>query len=582
MAETEVIATPEVTDNILKTIEAREGELKTTTWPRYDADRDLILEPYRWKMPDKFGVIKDVAGASNITLNLAKIYLFKTNAIMVASEMVFQVKGVDKSGKELSDAAKGKIVDFCKRLLNMADRRLTNRGDWPLKPWWVEQINWRGGVSARCCLTVDGEGNLKVNITPWDVRFVSYEFNDDGIDWGAYLTGRTPAQIKYEYPTTSGEYKSNVNVRDFWNKNLNVVYGEKNIFKTRKNPYGKPPVILKFCQSGTMLQDVSTNVQKARGESIFALDRDLYPVANETASMLQSMSIRSYKPALTYQSADGMVLPEESPWTPGSVTGVKEGEKLDKVPTDDIKLATSLMQKWLMECIEMGSLSSLDMGNLAFPESSFVIQKLIDNRNQILVPRLHTLEEAYGDLCRMAIDQYLILQEDAKLGVSGDMKQFKPSDLEGDYDVVCELHAVYPEQNIADLSLANAQLGFFTKPWIMENTFKQKDPTNMIREKDIENAESSIPAFAYARLALQLMEEGKVADAKLLAKLANATLKAMISGDFDPNKLNNVRPPVQNDNLTALMAGQNTGTTTKNKAQTNRTRQKSVELGANQ
>lgn len=594
----ETLLNTEKYKNFLQEIKDKESTLAGNIWKRYDVDRDIVLKPHKWELPDENGVMQEVSGASHITLNLAKVYLFKVNAIMTSSERTIQVKGRNKSGQPLSDTATGTIADFCERILKMADKRLTMTGQWPLKPWIVEQLNWRGAVDIRCYLTIakdnkgnpilkDGKAQLKVNISPRDVRFVSYEFNSDGLEWEGYQMRRTKDQVKREY---GHNCKNDVIVRDSWKGKENIIFVDDEAVKVKGNPYSKVPIILKFCQSGNMLQDYDEYVWQARGESVFASDRYLYPVANDTASMLQSMSVRSYKPALLYKSPDGTVLPDKSPWRPGSVTPVAEGEGIDKVPSDDIKLATQLMQKWLISCIELGSVSSADMGELSFPQSSIVVQQMINQRNQILIPRLTTLSETYSELLHMAIEQYIQLGQEMGVGEIGDMKEFKPEDLAGDYDIIVKHHAVYPEQNIAELSLANAQLGFFPRRWIMENTFHQKDPDNPIREKDIENAEGSIPAFAYAKLARQLMKESidehdpeKEAYAKLLAKMANSTLKKLASGDFDPNKLNAPRSPVQNDNLTALIAGQNTGTstTTAKQATTNQTRQESVSTGAN-
>jgi len=231
-----------------------------------------------------------------------------------------------------------------------------------------------------------------------------------------------------------------------------------------------------------------------------------------------------------------------------------------------------MLDNKLHECIEMGGLTSIDLGSLNFPMSSLGIERMIANRNQIFAPRLNALERGLEDLAVMAMEQ---LKSDAvkmptiKLLETrednedfGELKEFTIKDLEGDYRIACELHAIYPETDISNYSIANAAQRWSDDKYILSEILKYKNPDERYRRRQIQLAEQQVPQFALFNLARDLIKEGKQVEAKLLAQIAKQELKQLLAGNITASEQFPLENTKQEDALTALLGARQTGTST--------------------
>lgn len=318
-----------------------------------------------------------VTGIINLTLNIPATFAAQVQASLMGAEQQVKVTSQDLD----EDAAKA-IEDFIEAAVESADARLRLRGDPTVRPFATEQVNIRGRTAFRITVRPSGTANKPIiDILPVDTRYATWEMDDEGLNWFAFTTWRSPKLLESEYPEvdfTRSMFNNNpqgprttalLEVTDVWDKEFNRVYVDGKLVRTRENRYGKPPFVFEIVPMGSMLQDADRISR--RGESIFFLIRGLIGETNRMASILQTLNMATVKAARTWHSVEGTQA--EVPENLGDIgtdtaADIEGGAKL--VPQGDVNRAGQLLQTILSSAVQQGSLSSTDFGNLNFPLSA--------------------------------------------------------------------------------------------------------------------------------------------------------------------------------------------------------------------
>ena len=487
---------------IYQLVTDKQKEMKPI-FDRMDEDEKLyLLERYVMKHlpPDSSRSVEDVA---NTTLNDPLLYATKAISIIGGATMQTIVEGRNMPPKQIT-----KIEEFLNDIFYMVDELLVKREIPGLDAFINEQICLRGSIAARSCIRIDKERGFLPDVLPLDTRCFTPEADETGMVSGAANFRRSKAKVEREYPEAKGLGASN-NVVDFWNNERNIDFVNMRSAKNEENSYKYPPFIYVICPIGSMLN--TEGALKHRGESIFWADRDLWPVMNETATILRTLNVNSLFGALQYASDKGEKpsKPEKSPYKQKTVHGVEKGGGYTPMPVSDIKAATRLFYSIVETRQQRGSLSAVDYGSLAFPLSAIAITRLTGSRDDIFLPRIQAKALFYQALSRMIIKQCIALGKTIELGEEGSKNKYSSSDLKGVYTIKYRFFTDSKEQTAADLAIANAARGFLSDDYIRRELMKVQDPDGMEAQLKSQEAEKTDEVLFLYRRACALLDEAE-------------------------------------------------------------------------
>ena len=487
-----------------KTIEAKESEF-SELHARMDGDKDLCYgKSFKMLTADD----QEMPKVRNVTLPDAKMFARKTISVITAANQQVVVEGEDLKDKETT-----LIEEFTKDAYLEADNRLAKRGIVGMFPYQVEKSCARGHLAARCLVRVE-EKQIVMDILPLDARYFIYDLGIDGFIWAAYKTTRSKARIQQEYSIDIASDKETV--WDVWENNGNTIFiGEEVV--TKPNPYKYIPFVWQMTPAGYMFGD-SDNAGH-EGESIFELSRDIFPQMNITATVLQTLNVKAIKPDYQYESEKGTQAkkPEKPPYGEGTVVPVDKEMGYKLFPIADIHAATRLFYAMFEGRLQRATMAATDLGNLTFPLSGQAIRDL-SQKDDLILPRLHTLGAFYQQLSRMIIKQYQMWGIKAELGEEGYRRTYNPKDLNGEYTIKYRYFSTSPMEKLANYSVANAAGKLISDETKRRDILKLEDPDGEATKVRAELAEKLDPAIALYRLAGSLIDEDKSLEARLVAE----------------------------------------------------------------
>lgn len=496
-------------------VEARETEL-TELRARWTTDEDLLnLTPYKMKRLD--GQEEPKEKTSIVTLNDPATFKERVQAVLLAA---FQQEIVE--GKDLTDEETATIEDLLRRAEAEADERLTNRGKWPAYAFEVEQFCMRGRAASRL-LVRKKDGNVIIDETPLDTRYVIEGFDAQGLEYQAYKVIKRMSELEAEYPdknlsaTPELAMSDTATLLDLWTRTRNMRWVNDLPVHNALHPYGEVPGVYTFCPAGSML--AGPDAISHHGESIFALDRGLWPEMDDAASVLKTLNKAAFNQGLQMESDAGTeaALPEKDPRTPGAITAVEMGGGFKGMPVADIKNATRHLLAMLEQRIQRGSLPAIDWGNLTFPLSAVAIARLTEGREQVFVPRIQGLALHKRAKARLIIRQLLRIGGTVELGAEGARRTFNTKVLNKSFTVKYRYFSEPPEQKIANYTIGEAaSAAGISRLTIFEEILKLPDPHGEMRKRRAEDAERLDPVIGMYRHVHSLIDEGKDLEAKML------------------------------------------------------------------
>lgn len=494
-------------ENPLKAIEDKEGELGELT-ARQDTDAELyFLSPYTMTNPDG----RETPDVINVTHNKPS-----TDAKMIISWITKASMQIVVTGKNLPDKKTTEIEEGLQAIYDMADDDLVNRRIPNLRFFASEQTAIRGGDVARCYMRTDGDRFIP-DILPCDFRYFTWESGRDGLVWGAYTTERPAALVKAEYEKDLGDRDIGtepIKVCDFWEANRNVVYLDDKVIRDEKTPLAYPPFVFVPSMSTSTLVDSGYFSHFA--ESIYQAYRGLADEKNRQLSILQSQLVAQYFGGLQKEVADPSQKPSMPPKHLHGVTPYQQGtQPYLSMPTADLKQAGRMAIALVDAALQQALLSSIEGGNLTFPLSSVAITNLTEGRNAVLIPLLQTISLFYRALSRMIIRQIIDFKITAKAGLEGSMLDISPALFEGEYNISYKFLPKSPEQDIANISVAQSMGTMVSEQYKRENVLHLENPDEEKFRVAIEQGEMRDPVLAQYNLVHYLIDENKDMQARL-------------------------------------------------------------------
>jgi len=492
---------------------------------RMDQDRDLyLLKPYIFRNVQG----QPVKDADNVTLNAPALYADKVQSAMVGANRRIKVIG------NIKDSQKSIIQNFCDAVELDIEEKLEKMGEPALYPFIVEQVCLRGREAVRVAM-LDVEGKLTLDVMAYDTRYFVNRYTKKGLDWAASFTNRLKADIKDDYGYDAKT--ENLEVVDFWDMDRNKVWTHDKVFHTADHSLGFTPIALQIVPSGSMLKD-SDNL-KHRGESLYRNSRALFPELNKTATILQSLNVMQFRPALQRASQAGeMATPvNEYPHGSGKVSNVEITGGIRAMPLADIHSATRLFYSALEAYLQRATLPAIDYGNLSFPLSAVAIKKLTENKNEIFIPRLHSIAKLYVQIMKMSIGMLIKYQGEIELGPEGHKTKFSYKDLEGEYTLEYSFKTVSPEEDIANYAIAEHAMNFLDTKTVLTDILGLEHPEEVMNNRMIDKAALQDPAIGLFRSIHALITQADLDPTKNIeARIAMERLATVIAQRHAPEQ----------------------------------------------
>jgi len=492
----------------IKDIELKAEEFRPL-WERQDKDKDHYwLKPYEMKMIEDD--TKAVPRIVNLTLNDPATFAFRSIAILSSANPQTIVEG-EHLGDDFTNYIERCLNDFYLTI----DETLAPLQLW-LYPYVTEQSCVRGWLAAQNLTRKGKDGKIIVDVRPLDTRYQIYDMGIKNLNWHAYITRKTRSYILERFKHDIGESKRTEIVYDCYDKKrhygwlgggTDVIQVEDSThpFANENNGEGYVPVVMQKVPSGSMLADEDNIAHD--GESIFALDRNLYPEMNRLATILHNLTVASFFGALQYASEAGEKKRVSAPpYGLGVVVAVEKGGGYQLIPVNDIRNATRLEYSMLESRLQRGSLPNIDYGNLSFPLSAVAIARLTESKDQIFVPRLQCFAMFYRQLSQMFIKQLLMFNKPVELGEEGHRRTYEPSKLKGEYAISYKYFSESKEQRLANLTEAQASRGLLSDDYIRREIMHHPNPDEEMNKLRDEQAEKADPAVGLYRRVHSLID----------------------------------------------------------------------------
>ena len=469
---------------------------------RMDGDKDLYyLKPY--EMLDNK---RPMTGVDNVTSNEPAVFANQviSNILSANQQRVVEGEGVKPKQTVL-------IEEFLRDIEYEIDQILLNQNEFGLFPFAAEKMCIRGSSAERVTLyKKDGELRLD-GVLPIDTRYLSYEVDRKGLVWAAYHTNRTKEMILSEYDVkVEGDNNDSC---DFWSREENWVWTGTKKLHWEKNKYrdlnGEPyvPFVIQGAPLGSGLKD--SDAPEHKNESIYMLNRGIYPELHKTATILQTLNRLAMRPGMQWENPEGVLgeIPEGNPYISGEVTAVAQGMGYKPVPITDVIAATRLWYSMLMNALQKGSLPSVDYGNLTFPLPAVAILTLMATRDRVYAPRFQALAQLQQKRSKMLITQLIKMGGAIELGEEGHRKAYHATELKGAYTIKYKYFSKSPMEEAASYAVANQAKDYLPDRMILEKIIKVEDPEGTMQERRAEKAEQLSPVIALYRHAHSLVDQ---------------------------------------------------------------------------
>ena len=485
-----------------KLIESKERELKSL-YDRMDNDAKFAhLDSYKLTVIDDHDKEHVIPGAISITSNKPATHLNTVQAWLMAAKEQMVIEG------DIPDKQKTFLEHFSADALYSADEMRSRRGLGKLYPFWATHICARGWIGTRWMWQQQGNDTYLDGL-PCDVRWLTWEYGNDGLNWVNNKTFRSPGFIKSEYGLEVSGTEL-VEVCDFWDSKKNEILINKKFHKTEKNVVGYPPFVITPAPEGFVLLDKGYVVHL--GESIFFLNRGLYNKSNQLDSINLTMALKVVAPPYQKPTPAG----KESPYPmPGKMhdydVGAEHGP-YDLVPQADMNMADRQSGQKIDNDLKKGGMTDIELGDQfsPMPSSALLVNQQAEIRNRIQQPRLEAIQTHKSQSIKMIIDQYIKFQF-TEIGMKGRRGKYKYTGLgdPDDYTVDFRLTSQSKELDMANAAFAASLKGVLPRMTIMKDIMKFQDPEYQIALLDSEDAAARDPVIKMIREGYGLIDQAE-------------------------------------------------------------------------
>ncbi len=515
-------------------------EKETEDWDltrRMDVDKDLLyLKEYIMRDKDK-KIVPDI-----INITLPDIAIFAAEIMSRLGEATERI-AVTSENKALDTA---EIEEFQRAAFDAADDRRRRQGLPAVNIHTDEQVCVRGRAARRVLFRMK-DGILIPDITPWDTRFVTYDYDEEGLKWAAYKTERTKAMIEADFGIIIKGKEAEV--IDVWDKEHNEIWIDNSRFTSvegfipgeQKHEFGFTPVAIEVVSLGTMLADEHS--VEHTGESLFFLIRDLIPELFRLVSIAQTINMKLAQAAIIYKSEKGTSAepPDyEDVAGIGASTTIGLTEDISPLKIQDIQRSFTELTAIIETRLQRGSISNVDLGILgATPPSGVTLLAAKSERDTVYRPRTKAKGLLNETTAEMFTKQVIQIGGTVELGVQGQKRKFQTSKLKGEYQTKYNYFVKSPELDAGSFTLNAAAGDSIAKRFKDRDILQLEDPDENDQWLSWERLGRNVPAVQMnrdIRNTIKLAEKG-VEGAEIEAEIASAamgvSLQAMLAGDVN-------------------------------------------------
>ncbi len=494
----EIIKEPDV----LQMVKDRETDLDLRYKVMDETKKLLFPSKYPYELMGFDGV--KIKNAIHTTLPGAAN--FARNVISELQKTTFQwyVDG------DIVKGAKSKVEKCLMAVADQTDEGLINSGTASLKSWLSSHVAVRSLIGMRFISQIVKE-KYTVDCLPMDMRYVAWEFGQDGLAWFSYRTRRSQRLIKAEYQVDVEDKLAEV--VDVWTPEKNYVYVGGKLLEgfPQKHKFGKPPGVIVLPSSGYMLRD--EGFMEDESPDILYLYKVIYEAKNRNASILQTKAMDTIQPAMVDQREQPDASPAVAPPESGQVKKKGLKEPWIPLPRPDLTPALQAGIAQINNEAEDTGYTALDTGRGESSDTAIKISTQYEIRQKYNKVLIEALQVFYGQWGRMIMEQGKIIsrggESELKIGGQGKKLGFSFTSLPelDDYTIKARLMTKNKQLEIANASLASALKGIYPKRWIVENLMMTDEPEKVLRELDIEKSREIDPAFDWLEIANGYAEE---------------------------------------------------------------------------
>ncbi len=543
-------------DEYLEEIESQEDSYQRVTdeekefaelFNRMDMDKKLlILEDYVWRNKDD----REEPDVDNITMNDAAVFATKVHNTLIKASILPEV-----SAKDMKDEDAEVIENFIRDVSLEADANVYYQDIPSYKNFEIIQACDRGRIARRVTLREENGKLAPDSFLAVDTRYLVYKYGINGLDFVASKMPRSRDDIEQEYGYSPAA--KNSIITDYWNSKMERVYCGKELIDESPNYWQEPPFIIQVVPTGVFTFDADRMLYD--GESIFAMNRDLYDEKNMFATILKSLTIKSFFNGLQIEVENVSLAkkPAIPPYGKKFVAPVEKGSKgYFNMPINDLQNAARLFYSMLDTALQDGSFPKVSYGSLSFPVSAVGMSELKEAEDPVYFPRIQGYTLFLQRLFRMVIKQYKMFKMKLPLGEEGFRQEYDWKDLDKEFALAFSVDIVSPKQDMVNISTAAALGNLISDDTKLRDYLRVKNVEDENRKKLVEKAERISPAVAKYNIIMALFNSGEVVKANLMAAEMGLTLDQLVSGQLNgtsPEPVTEEQPPRQ---LIPMFGGQ--------------------------
>ena len=438
-------------------------------------------------------------------VNLLYCLHFITKAIQKLTGVSRQVliESEDMSGEKIEI-----IEQFFTDLQFAIDNRLSAIGDNDAFAQHAEIVCARGPIAEQVLLRMEND-RFVPDCRPLDTLNFLYEMDADNMHWGAVVSRRSAFDIITDYPKAKVAGKTGI-VKDFYDDKLHVVYVNNGKELEDENQYKEPPFAIAFPSTTSALR--GEDYLKRKSDSLLHLTRSeagdyLFDEMNYLASILKTQAGETLKPPLQkLPKPDGTVASvEESYPGPGEV--ISADSRIFDVPKPDVRMSTQMYLQQIDALLQRATYSALDYGMIDLPLAFVTVNRMMENKGDLLLPRLNCIASLFQATARMKLRQFESLATTVEIGEEGHERAYKPSDLGGKYTIKYRFHTMSQEQLAAGSSICAALGDLVDDEFKLDVLLKLDNPTEMLDRRDAQAARMNNPSILIFEQVMALIDK---------------------------------------------------------------------------
>ncbi len=492
-------------------------------WGRMDADKKLLIsDKFVWRDKDD----REEPDVENITMNDAAVFAYKVHNTLIKAEINPEVTGDD-----IKPDDEKLIEGFIKDISIEADSFVYYQDIPSFKNFEIIQACDRGRIARRVILRAENGKLAPDSFLAVDTRYLVYKYRIDGLEFVASKMPRSKEDVEKEYKYSPRA--DNVIITDYWNDELERVYCGRELIAEYENHCGEPPFVIQVVPTGVFTFDADRMLYD--GESIFALNRELYKEKNLFATILKSLTVKSFFNGLQLE-VESVALakkPEQPPYGKKFVAPIAKGTRgYFSMPIERLTEEARMYYAILDEQIQHGALPKVSYGTYPAPASGVGIAELKETEDPVYFPRIQGYTMFLQRLYRMIIKQYIRFKFNIEIGEEGYRKRYGWKDLDKDFSLLFKVDLVSPKQDMVNISTAAAVGNLISDDTKMREYMHIKNPDEENRKKLVEKASRMSPAVAKYDVIVALFNNGEKVKANLMAAEMGLTLDELMGGNL--------------------------------------------------